>query len=205
VEREFHRRGAAVQVELSSLADPSIGELLTGRGYRFVGVESILGCSLAAGVPQESDHVCDAAIRESPLDEMSTWIDVLVTSFESPDAQGVASREEFPRDALTRDIGDMARLSGFQRFMATRDDRPAGAASMRLTEGLMQLCGAATLPDDRRRGVQGALLDHRLAAGRDAGCELAVVTTQPGSKSQQNVQRKGFELLYTRAVLLLEP
>jgi hypothetical protein len=28
------------------------------------------------------------------------------------------------------------------------------------------------------------------------------VTTEPGSKSQQNVQRQGFELLYSRAVLV---
>ena len=36
------------------------------------------------------------------------------------------------------------------------------------------------------------------------GLDVAVVTTQPGSKSQQNVQRQGFELLYTRAVLVRE-
>jgi hypothetical protein len=29
-----------------------------------------------------------------------------------------------------------------------------------------------------------------------------VVTTQPSSKSQHDVQRRGFDLLYTRAVLL---
>jgi hypothetical protein len=28
------------------------------------------------------------------------------------------------------------------------------------------------------------------------------VTTMPGSKSQQNVQRAGFELLYARAILV---
>ena len=31
-----------------------------------------------------------------------------------------------------------------------------------------------------------------------------MVTTQPGSKSQQNVQRQGFELVYARAVLVRE-
>jgi hypothetical protein len=35
-----------------------------------------------------------------------------------------------------------------------------------------------------------------------AGCDIAVVTTQPGSRSQQNVQRRGFDLLYTRIVLV---
>ncbi|ORT53252.1 hypothetical protein UK99_02630 [Frankia casuarinae] len=34
-----------------------------------------------------------------------------------------------------------------------------------------------------------------------AGCDVATVTTQPGSKSQQNTQRAGFDLLHTRAIL----
>ncbi|HRI11203.1 MAG TPA: hypothetical protein PKW35_25470, partial [Nannocystaceae bacterium] len=58
------------------------------------------------------------------------------------------------------------------------------------------------LPAHRRRGVQSALLTHRLAAAAAAGCELAVVTTQPGSKSQENVQRLGFALLYARAIFV---
>jgi len=64
------------------------------------------------------------------------------------------------------------------------------------------LCGAGTVPASRRRGVQSALLSARLAEARAKGCDLAVVTTQPGSKSQENVQRAGFELLYSRAVLV---
>ena len=51
----------------------------------------------------------------------------------------------------------------------------------------------------RRQGVQTALLSTRLADAAAAGCDIAVVTTAPGSKSQQNVHRQGFQLLYTRA------
>ena len=39
----------------------------------------------------------------------------------------------------------------------------------------------------------------------DAGCDVAVIVTQPGSTSQQNAQRRGFGLLYTRAVLVKQP
>jgi len=81
----------------------------------------------------------------------------------------------------------------------------AGGASLRIADGVAQLCGAATLPEHRRRGVQTSLLAARLEEARRAACDVAVVTTQPGSKSQQNVQRRGFDLLYTRAVLLLSP
>jgi GNAT superfamily N-acetyltransferase len=73
---------------------------------------------------------------------------------------------------------------------------------MRLSNGVAQLCGAATLPEHRRRGVQTALLLTRLAEAARDGCDIAIVTTQPGSKSQENVQRQGFSLLYTRAILV---
>jgi hypothetical protein len=46
---------------------------------------------------------------------------------------------------------------------------------------------------------------NRLADAATAGCGIAVVTTQPESKSQQNVQRQGFDLLYTRAILVKQP
>lgn len=72
-------------------------------------------------------------------------------------------------------------------------------------DGVAQLSGAATLPDHRRRGVQTALLRTRLADAFHGGCDIAVVTTQPGSKSTENVQRFGFELLYVRAILVKTP
>ncbi|PRC46270.1 GNAT family N-acetyltransferase, partial [Mycobacterium sp. ITM-2017-0098] len=55
-----------------------------------------------------------------------------------------------------------------------------------------------------RRGVQTALLGTRLADAAAAGCDIAVVTTAPGSTSQKNVQRRGCHLLFTRAVLVKE-
>jgi GNAT superfamily N-acetyltransferase len=74
-----------------------------------------------------------------------------------------------------------------------------------MAEGVAQLTGAATAPAHRGRGVQTALLSARLADAASAGCDIAVVTAQPASKSQRNVQRRGFDLLYTRAVLVKQP
>jgi predicted GNAT family acetyltransferase len=91
------------------------------------------------------------------------------------------------------------------RYAALRDGILAGGATLRLTEGIAQLTGAATVPAHRRRGVQTALVSARLADAADAGCDVAVIITQPGSKSQQNAQRQGFDLLYTRAVLVKQP
>jgi len=48
------------------------------------------------------------------------------------------------------------------------------------------------------------LLSARLAAAA-AGCDIATIIVQPGSKSQQYAQRQGFDLLCTCAVLIRHP
>jgi ribosomal protein S18 acetylase RimI-like enzyme len=117
-----------------------------------------------------------------------------------PDTQGVPWHEEFPREILENAEHDTFGL--VQRYLATLDGVPAGGGSMRITDGIAQLTGAGTAPAFRRRGIQSALLAARLADATTAGCDVAVITVQPGSRSQQNAQRRGFDLLYTRAVLV---
>jgi N-acetylglutamate synthase-like GNAT family acetyltransferase len=95
--------------------------------------------------------------------------------------------------------------AGAVRYTALRDGIIAGGATMRMSEGVAQLTGAATAPTHRSRGVHTALLSARLADAAVAGCDVAVITAQPGSKSQQNAQHQGFDLLYARAVLVEQP
>jgi GNAT superfamily N-acetyltransferase len=202
IERALAARGTAVRVELSNLGDPEIAAQLSRRGYVLIGFENVLGLRLpAAPVPVAGE----IAVATSGEAELGLWLDVVVDGFAHPDAQGIPTSEEFSRAEIERAIRDIGEASGFRRYLARRGGEPAGGASLRIADGVAQLCGAATLPAHRRRGVQTALLATRLAEAAAAGCDLAVVTTQPGSKSQENVQRQGFELLYTRAVLVREP
>lgn len=200
IERAFAERSTPVRVELASLADPEVPARLAPRGYRFVGFENVLGLPLAGRQP--SPLPAGVEVAESGPEEFAAWLDAVVTGFAHPDDQGVPSDEELPREVLERVMGDMASAPGFSRYLARRDGEVAGGASLRIGDGVAQLCGAATLPAHRRKGVQTALLLARVDLARKAGCDVAVVTTQPGSKSQENVQRQGFQLLYTRAVLV---
>lgn len=202
IEQAFARQGAPVRVELSSLADPSSLALLAARGYAPVGFENVLGRALSVDDARTLDG--DAEISHSGDEELNVWLDVVVTGFAHPDGEGVASDEQFAREALERVVGDMASAPHFVRYLARRAGVPAGGASLRLCDGVAQLCGAATVPAHRRRGIQTALLAARLHEAARAGCDLAVVTTLPGSRSQLNVQRHGFSLLYTRAILVRE-
>lgn len=199
IEQAFAARDTPVQIELSQLADPEIGELLTARGYRLVSFENVLG----RGLKGEIEHVTPGGVevRRSGEDELDAWLDVVGEGFSYPDVEGVPTHEDFPREVLERAVRDYV-AAGAMNYLALRDGAVAGGASIAMTDGVAQLGGAATAPAHRRRGIQSTLLSARLTDAAATGCDIAVVTTQPGSKSQQNVQRLGFDLLYTRAVLV---
>ena len=115
-----------------------------------------------------------------------------------------AAHDEFDRAVLEQAYRDLADNASIARWIALLDDQIVGGTSMGICDGIAQLSGAATRPSARRRGVQRALLAARLMAAYESGCDLATVATQPGSKSQQNVQRAGFTPLYARAIWLRE-
>ena len=200
IEQAFAARGAATQVELAHLADPAIGALLTGRGYQLVSFENVLGRAVDGHARGSTPPGIE--VRSSGDDEFESWLDVQIEGTAHPDRQGLPSHEEFPGQSIARAERDLA-AAGVTRYAALRDGVMAGGASMRITAGgIAQFTGAATAPAHRRHGIQAALLSARLADAAAAGCDVAVVTTQPASKSHQNVQRQGFDLLYTRAILV---
>jgi GNAT superfamily N-acetyltransferase len=202
IERAFAACGAPVQIELAHPADPQIGTLLTDRGYRLTSFENVLGLAIAG----KSERVTPPGVEVRPSgdDELDAWIDIVADGFAHPDARGLPAHEDFPREVLENAERDFA-AAGVARYIALCDGHIAGGGSLRIAEGVAQLAGAATAPAHRRRGVHSALLSTRIADAAAAGCDIAIVTTQPGSTSQHNVQRHGFDLLYTRAVLVKVP
>jgi len=202
IERAFAACRAPVQVELPHLADPAIGACLSERGYRLESFENVLG----RAIRDDSERVTPPGItvRPSGDDEFDAWLAVQADAAAHPDTQGVPWHEDFPREVYLRAERDMA-AAGVRRYAALWDGVLAGGGGLRLAEGVAQFTGAGTAPAYRRRGVQAALLAARLADATAAGCDVAVIVTQPASKSQQNAQRRGFDLLYTRAVLVRQP
>src|SRR3989440_1107849 len=91
IERAFAACGAPAQVELANLADPEVGAFLTGRGYRLVSFENVLGPALTrepqGGTPPGIEG------RLSGDDELEAWLDVVVDADLHPDTQGLPSHE----------------------------------------------------------------------------------------------------------------
>lgn len=206
IEQAFAARAAPLQAEVSTLADPATGAALTRRGYVLMGFENVLGMRLAATGERTLAPPPPIVVEEVPPGAEERWGALAVEGFSHPDeTPAQAPQEVLAADVLAHVIEDVLHETSFRRFIARWEGAPAGAASLRLSDGLAALAGAATLPRFRRRGIQSALLAARLHYARTAGCELATVTTAPGSRSQENAMRQGFSLLYSRALLVKEP
>ena len=202
IEVAFAERGAALQAEVSTLADPALHARLVARGYEPRGFENVLGHPLSASERPSPDHIRIDCVEPADLAE---WSEVIVAAFASPDTGGVGGDTIPPSHELRKWFDITMAVPGFEGFVARIGNQIVGGGSLRIDDRVAQFAGASTLPAFRRRGVQTALLHHRLAFARARGCEVAVVTTQPASKSQMNVQREGFHLLYARQLLIKSP
>ena len=209
LEHAFDERSADLRVELATLADPSIGVLLTRRGYELVGYENVLGLPLGDGIvnslsrDKDADVARGVVVSRAGEEDTRAWIDTVADGFSHPDQfDGPPPTESFDRQQIVDVFTASTLARGMALYLARRDGTIAGGGAVRISNRLAQLAGAATLPGHRRRGVQSALLRARLLDAATQGCDLAIVTTEPASKSQENVQRAGFVLLYARAVLV---
>lgn len=93
---------------------------------------------------------------------------------------------------------------GWQCFVAFDGDAPAAAGALYVT-GVVGWNGiGATVPEQRGKGGQSALLAARIEAAAEAGCEVVVTETgEPvdgqANGSYRNILRAGFEPAYVRA------
>jgi ribosomal protein S18 acetylase RimI-like enzyme len=201
LESAWRERREPVRIELCSLTDPQLAHTLSQRGYQLHGFENVLARSLAIAELDETQAPIAISVVSDDRD-FQTWKDISVTAFTSMDGTGSVVDDPMEREQMESVLTEMTSAPGFRRYLARMNGEAVGAASLRIDHGLAQMAGAGTLPQARGKGVQKALLQARLIAAKAAGCDLAVVTTAPGSRSQENMMRRGFALLYARAVMI---
>ncbi len=83
-------------------------------------------------------------------------------------------------------------------MQAEIDGQPIATGVVFISGGVALLAGASTIPEARRQGAQSALLEARLRYAVEKRCDLAMMCALPGSASQRNAQRNGFQIAYTR-------
>lgn len=189
VEDFFRERDAPSTIECCPLAHPSLLEILGRRGYRPVDFENVLVRLLHPWSLLPASH--GIPIRQAGPDEAQLWAETVGRGF-------------FELDTITREECEVGlalfHMEGSRGYLAERDGLPLGGAGLALRDSLAFFYADSTLPRARRKGVHEALIQLRLLAAQHAGGTLAVANTQPGSGSQRNFERCGFQVAYTKVI-----
>jgi GNAT superfamily N-acetyltransferase len=110
---------------------------------------------------------------------------------------------EFPverRAVLAESVQVLAGRADTDFYRARLGASTAGIGMLFRQAGVGYLATAATLPGYRGRGVQTALVRHRIDAAARAGCDLIVGHTAVGGASHRTLERCGLRLAYTKAI-----
>jgi hypothetical protein len=139
----------------------------------------------------EPDYASGIEVRELKADEFELYgrLHCLGTGLNPDGAGHVADNNRVLFDR-----------PGWCFYIGFVDDQPAGVAVMYMNNSVASYTFAATLPELRGRGLQTAFLHKRRYDAARAQCDLIVSQAAYASTSQNNMERAGLRIGYTKAV-----
>jgi GNAT superfamily N-acetyltransferase len=187
IERFFLDHGAQVDHEVSPHAGVAALSLLCSRGYRPIEISNVMYRPVEKPAGDDSTNI---RVRVAGPEEAQLWTDT--------SARGWTHDHPELLDFILQTSAISSAREHSLCFLADFEGQPGASGSLCIYEGVALFSGAATVPEMRRRGLQGALLRERMQYAFDHGCDLAMMVAEAGSDSQRNAERNGFQIAYTR-------
>jgi hypothetical protein len=187
IEQFFLSRSTTPMHEICPFAGADSMDLLCARGYRPFEVSNVLYRT----IEQPASHQPEGTrVRVVGMDESELWSAI--------NARGWAHEHPEFENFLKSTGALLVARENSPCFLAEIDGTPAAAGALSIYKGVALFAGATTVPEHRRRGLQGALLSERMRYAVEQGCDLAMMVAEAGSNSQRNAERQGFRVAYTR-------
>ncbi|MBL8759027.1 MAG: GNAT family N-acetyltransferase [Phycisphaerae bacterium] len=191
-------RASEPRTEVAPFAHPSVLEHLEARRFVLRFFEMVFFRGLDPGQPAAAPHPVPPGLLIRAVDpadarEVREYSRVVMSGFFPPDQQ--PSEDDY---ALS------ARVVAHPRTVclaAWLDGALVAGGAMDVSGEVAGLFGLSVLPDQRRRGVQLALIAARLNEAARRGARVATIGTRPGIATERNARRMGFQLAYAKAVM----
>ncbi|MBX3276708.1 MAG: hypothetical protein KF868_01775 [Acidobacteria bacterium] len=184
----FRSRRAPINIEVCPLADESLVQQLSARGYRVVEFSNVLVREIEpARMPVTIDG--GVRVREVKPEEYFVWIEAV--------ARGFSDNPDFL--PVMREAGMVFFYQeNTRKFLVDVEGIVSGGGALSIYDGIANIFGTSTIKSFRGKGSQSALIRACLDEAAEAGCTLAMATTMCGTISQRNFERQGFHIAYTR-------
>lgn len=191
IESFYQAHHAPVMIDFCPLADGSLLNELRLRRYFPHKMYTVMVCPIT---PDKID---------SPPGEVETRLVEDEALWNMTVSQGFAGYDDVPLDNINMMYSRIAHYhADGANFIAYIEGEPAGAGASYINREarMVELYSGSTRVQFRRRGVQSALVQARLAYAQQRGCDMAMVMTTPDTASERNLQRLGFRVAYTKLV-----
>src|SRR5262249_33433910 len=137
MERFFKERETSTQIEVASLADPSLLPALCRRGYTIAEQTHCLvleGRDWPSPAPGGSSALWpgDVAVVRVEQDGLEAWVDILLNCFFEP--------PEVAPPTLREGALSMVQVPGVTAWTAKIGGQPAGGGSLVIHDGLALIC-----------------------------------------------------------------
>ena len=189
----YREHGRRCHVDLDPLTlTEAIARRLAAHGFYPIPNGTLLyGVAFHTYLPEVQDSL---EIREIGPDEAARFAELWADGFEIAGTGRVA--------ALQIRMGWFT-LPENRRYVAYVDGVAAALAALFIHNGVGHLNVGATLPTFRGRGIHLALTNRRIADAIKAGCDLLIGDTGGfGTTSQNNMERAGLRIAYTRLTMV---
>ena len=130
-------------------------------------------------------------IRKLKRNEFDTFADIYTRGFQMPSflKSGIAQNNEVLYDN-----------DNWSFYLASVENELAGIGALFIKDGIATLAAAATVPHLRNNGIQSALITARINQAKMLDSKLVVGQTKFASVSQNNMERAGMKIAYTKAI-----
>lgn len=201
VVRHFADAGLPAAVQLSSWAPALTVASLGAAGFVPAWCRSMLALDPRVAAVTDRAHHSDG--RRIQMIEVGD--DANLAAYAADVLTAEASVTDTDRTASDEFMAADRRADGTTQLLALIDGQPVGCGSLSVLGAADTRTGwlgaAATIPSARGRGVQTALVRHRLQLAADAGCDLVGATATVGSTSSRVLVRGGFSLVQQQWVV----
>ncbi len=181
----YHSRGADARIISTPIAGDKLSRTLIDHGFTIEEYENALAGDLTR-IRGERDP------RVSICTDPDEWAQHSARAF----SDGVN-----PSDALLFGSFLMASHPNVYALALRENGEIMTTAAMAIEpDSVAGLFATSTMPAARERGYQTALISDRIARAREGGATIARATAKPGTPSERNFRRAGFQVLYTRTI-----
>lgn len=193
IEQFYKAHDCSINIELSPYVNPGLLSVFKEKQFS---VEELNTISYLEFSDEEvnfnsqfNSNGKSFTIRSVDESSLSEWAQIVAIGFDAADVE-----EQFLQ---------YAQAEAITAYAAFHEENMVAGATLSVHESVCDLGVTSTLPIFRGHGLQKALLLARLQDAQHQQIRLASVTTEPGSISEQNIQKIGFKPAYTRLKLVL--